>query len=161
MNRKLWRLFTFSLIAFLSCILLTPSVSWGQLAFTLDTKIITQDNLHFGRELILEDTTAYKDSNHIYVQGKIRNGSRSPIRNRVYAIAYFFGEQSQYLGLQTKQINSQIILPNQTITFYFKSLVTQQLDTNKIKLKFQGENSETRVDLYPTNQEKTIIYITK
>ena len=113
----------------------------------------------FGKQLILEKSAAYGSDAYVCVTGQIRNNSRSPMENDVYAIAHFFDAQKRYLGSQTQQIDPQSILPNQTVNFDLTTSQPKQLSATVVKLQFKGTSSEGSIGLHPTNKSKMILPI--
>ncbi len=117
----------------------------------------SQNSFQFGRELVLETSAAYSNNSTICVLGEIRNNSRSPISNNIYAIAYFFNDQNQYLGSKAQHLNPQDILPNQTVNFIIETSQSKQITATTVKLRFQGTNSERKFYLYPTIKSKVLL----
>ncbi len=114
----------------------------------------------FGRELMLEESRAYRDNRNVCVVGKIRNNSRSQIVNPVYAIADFLGEDNSYLGSRATRLNLEPISPNETVSFMVL-YSSPNSGFEKVKLRFQGINRERRVPLYPTTNSPTTLSISK
>ena len=113
----------------------------------------------FGRELIIETSAAYRNDAEVCVLGQIHNSSRSPIDNSVEAIAYFFDDRDRYLGSQTKLINPQGILPNQTVNFIIQTSQAKQIIASIVRLRFRGSNAEGNFYLYPTFKGEKILSI--
>ena len=121
---------------------------------TLNSPQSMSNNTRFGRELVLEDSRLYRDEANICVIGKIRNRSRSPIVNPVYAIADFLAKDNSYLGSKATRINPQPITTNETVSFsVFADADISQVA--KVKLHFQGVNRERKVILYPMTNSPT------
>ena len=120
---------------------------------------LDRDRPQFGKQLVLENSAAYSSHSDVCVTGQIRNNSRSPVENDIYAVAHFFDAQKRYLGSQTQQIDPQGILPNQTVDFDLTTSQPKQLNATVVKLQFKGTSSEGTIGLHPTNKSKMILPI--
>ncbi len=64
----------------------------------------------FERQLVLQQSLAYRDSRQVCVMGKIRNNSRSEIVNPVYVIADFIAPSGQGVRSQEPVVRINLII---------------------------------------------------